>query len=152
MIDYSLINLVPADESQCEFSYQIKKAAYGNYVKEIWGWDEGLQREFHAQDWMNKRPEIILYDNQPIGTIYVDRKEDDIEIEQFIILSEYQNKGIGSYILQGILDEADSSGQIVKLKYLRSNPVASLYSRMGFQVVDNDDLFISVERKPGSKA
>ena len=152
MIDYSLINLVPADESQCEFSYQIKKAAYGNYVKEIWGWDEGLQREFHAQDWMNKRPEIILYDNQPIGTIYVDRKEDDIEIEQFIILSEYQNKGIGSYILQGILDEADCSGRVVKLKYLRTNPVASLYNRMGFHVVGNDDLFISVERKPGSRA
>ena len=152
MIDYSLVKLTPADELHREFSYLVKKAAYGDYINEIWGWDEGRQREFHTQDWLNKRPAIILYDNQPIGTIYINENEDYIELQQFIILSEYQNKGIGSYILQGILDEADSSGQIVKLKYLRSNPVASLYSRMGFQVVDNDDLFISVERKPGSKA
>jgi len=34
------------------------------------------------------------------------------------------------------------------LQYLRMNPVASLYSRMGFKVAGNDNLFISVERKP----
>lgn len=149
MVDFSLIKLIPAEEAHSEFSYRLKEAAYGDYIAEIWGWDEDEQREFHTQDWLYRRPEIILYDSEPIGTIYVFENEDYIEIERFIILTEYQNKGIGSFILKGIMDEADRSGRVIKLKYLRINPVATLYSRMGFEVVGNDDLFVSVERKPG---
>ncbi len=152
MIDFSLIKLIPAEESHREFSYQVKKAAYGDYIREIWGWEENAQRDFHAKDWLNKRPKIITYGSQPIGTIYLNENKDHIEIGQFIILSEYQNKGIGSYILRGIMDEADRSGRVIKLMYLRTNPVASLYSRMGFKATGNDDLFISVERKPGGTA
>ena len=152
MIDFSLIKLIRAEEEHGEFSYRLKKAAYGDYITQIWGWDEDEQREFHAQDWLYKKPEIIIYKNEPIGTIYVFENEDYIEIEQFIILMEYQNKGIGSFILKGIIDEADRSGRVIKLKYLHINPVATLYSRMGFEVVGNDDLFVSVERKPGGQA
>ena len=151
MIDFYLIKIVPAEESHSEFSYQVKKAAYSDYIKQIWGWDEDKVREFHVQDWLNKRPEIILYDNEPIGTIYLNENKDYIEIGQFIILSEYQNKGIGSYILKGIIEEADHSGRVIKLEYLRINPVATLYQRMGFHVVGSNDIFISVERKPGGK-
>lgn len=152
MIDFSLIKIIPADESHREFSYQVKKAALGEYITEIWGWDEGHQKEYHAQDWLNNRPEIILYDNEPIGTIYAAENKDYIEIAQFYILPEYQNRGIGSHLLKEILERADRSGLTVKLMYARINPVASLYSRMGFKVVGNDDLFISVERRPGGAA
>ncbi len=152
MIDYALLQLIPAEESHREFSYQVKKSAYGDYIKEIWGWEESAQREFHAQDWLNKKPSIITYDSRPIGTILITENEDHIEIAQFIIVSEYQNKGIGSHILKDIMDRADHSGRVIKLQYLRINPVASLYSRMGFQVIGNDDLFVSVERKPGGKS
>ena len=110
MIDFSLIKLVPADESHREFGYQVKKAALGDYITEIFGWDEDKERNFHTSDWESKRPQLILYDGQPIGTIYMVENEDHIEIAQFYILPEYQNKGIGSYLLEQILDRADRSG------------------------------------------
>ena len=152
MIDYSLLKLVPAEESHYEFSYQITIAAYRHYIEEMWGWDEKAAREFHVQNWKNKRPKIILYDKQSIGTIYINENKDHIEIEQFILKSEFQNQGIGSYILKDIMNKADSSELTIKLMYLRQNPVASLYSRMGFQVVKDDDEFIWVERKPERSA
>ena len=152
MIDYSLVQVVSAEELHREFCYQVKKSAYRDYIEQIWEWDEEREREFHAQDWLSKRPKLITYRNQPIGTIYINEDKDSIEIAQFVISSEYQNRGIGSHILKGILEEADRTGRVVKLKYLRINPVASLYSRLEFKVVSSDDLFISVERKPGSTA
>jgi GNAT superfamily N-acetyltransferase len=148
VIDYSLIELTPAEESHREFGYQIKKAAYRGYVEEIWGWDEKVAREHHNQDWQDKTPQVILYSNNPIGTIYVKEENDYIEIEQFILSSEYQNQGIGSRILKGIINRADRTSRVIKLMYLRINPVASLYRRMGFKIVGNDDTFISVERRP----
>ena len=149
MIDYSLITLIPAVESHREFSYQLKKTTMSDYVDQVWDWDDNIGRELHAQDWVSKRPDIILYDDEPIGTIYVGEYQDYIEIEQFYILPEYQNNGIGSNILKGILDEADHSGRMIKLMYLHINPVATLYCRMGFKVVGNNDPFVLVERKPG---
>jgi GNAT superfamily N-acetyltransferase len=149
MIDYSLIKLIPADESYHEFSYQVKKAAEGAYITEIWGWDEDIQRDFHAREWQENRPQIIMYDSKPIGTIFIGQSKDCIEIKHFFILPEYQNMGIGSYLLKRIQDHADKSGRIVRLKYMRNNPVGSLYKRHGFQVVGFDQTYYSMERKLG---
>jgi len=89
IIDYSLIKLTPADESHRELSYQVRKVAYGDYITRIWGWDEDVQRDFHAKEWEENKPELILYDSTPIGTIIIVRNEGNLEIRQFIILPEY---------------------------------------------------------------
>ena len=149
MIDYSLIRLIPADETHREFSYQVKKAAEGEYITLMFGWEEDVQRDFHARAWQEQKPDIITYDGRLIGTIATIESEDCIEIGQFFILPEYQNKRIGTYLLKSILDRADRSGKNVNLKFLRSNPVKSLYVRNGFRVVDTDEILCYMERKTG---
>jgi GNAT superfamily N-acetyltransferase len=150
-IDYSRIKLIPAEESHRQFSDAIKEAAYRGYIEEIWGWDEKVVREYNERNWREKRSQIILYNDQPIGTIYVGEDEESIEIAQFILISEYQNQGIGSHILKDIIEKADRTGKMIKLNYLRQNPVASLYRRTGFQVVAEDEMLYWAERKPGGK-
>jgi GNAT superfamily N-acetyltransferase len=152
MIDYSLIRLIPADKSHREFSYQVKKAAEGEYITQIWGWGENIQRDFHAKAWQRKRPEVITCDNKPIGTMGVIENEDYIEIVQFFLLPDYQNKGIGTYLLKRILDKADDLERVVKLAFLKNNPVKSLYVRNGFQTVQVDERFYYMERKPSGGA
>ena len=148
MIDFSLVKVIPADESHREFSYQVKKAAEGDYITQLWGWDEKVQRDFHTSDWLQKRPSMILYDNKPIGTIYILENSNYIQIGQFFILPEYQNKGIGSYLLKSILDKADQSGRITRIAYLINNPVVSLYKRNGFETIEVHDVYCHMERKP----
>lgn len=151
MIDYSLIRLVPADETYKEFSYQVKKAAEGEYIISMFGWDEDVQRGFHAKAWQEQKPDIITYDGKPIGTIARIESEDCIEIGQFFILPDYQNKGIGTYFLKSILDKADRFGKNVTLKFLKNNPVKSLYLRNGFRLVHTSEVAHHMERKPGGK-
>jgi GNAT superfamily N-acetyltransferase len=149
MIDRSLIILIPADETNKEFSYQVKEAAEGEYITLMFGWDENVQRDFHAKAWQSHKPDIITYDGKPIGTIAIIESEDYIEIGQFFILPDYQNKGIGTHLLKNILDKADQSGKNVTLRFLKNNPVKSLYIRNGFRVVRNDEILYFMERKPG---
>ena len=152
MIDYSLIKLIPADESHREFSDAIKEAAYRGYIEKMWGWEEEAAREYNERTWRDKRPQIILYNDQPIGTIYVGEDEESIEIAQFILISEYQNQGIGTHILEGILDSSDKTGTIVKLEVLKENPAISLYRRYGFTISASDEYLYQMERNPdGSK-
>jgi GNAT superfamily N-acetyltransferase len=134
MIDSSLIKTIPADDSHYDFVYRLKKDVYGGYITQIWGWDEDLQKEFFAGEWQRHKPDVILYENQPIGTYCCTKNEYGYHLERFYILPEYQNKGIGTYILKGILDTADTARLPVKLMWLSINPAASLYRRMGFRV------------------
>jgi GNAT superfamily N-acetyltransferase len=149
MIDYSLIKLIPADETHKEFSYQVKKVAEGEYITLMFGWDEDVQREFHAKAWQRQKPDIITYDGKLIGTIATIESEVCIEIEQFFILPDYQNRGIGTHLLKSILGKADQPGKNVTLRFLKNNPVKSLYVRNGFWVVHTDEILYYMERKLG---
>jgi len=149
MIHCSLIRLIPADETHREFSYQVKKAAEGDYITSMFGWDEDIQRDFHARAWQEQKPDIITYDGKLIGTIATIESGDCIEIGQFFILPEQQRKGIGTYLLQSILNKADRSGKNVTLKFLKNNPVKSLYVRNGFRLVRTSEVAHHMERNPG---
>ena len=149
MIDCSLMKVIAAGETYREFSYQVKKAAEGEYITHLFGWDEDVQRDFHAKAWQQQKPHIITYDGELIGTIATIETDDCIEIGQFFILPDYQNSGIGTHLLKSILDKADQLGKNVTLKFLKSNPVKSLYVRNGFRVVDTDEILDYMERKPG---
>ena len=147
-IDYSLIKLIPADETHLEFSYRVKKASLGEYITQIWGWDEVIQRDFHAKSWGEDKPHIITYRNIPIGTITTVEGTGHIDIVHFYILPNYQSKGIGTYLLRDISTRADQTGRVVKLQFLKINPVKSLYERHYFNIVRTDDKFYYAERKP----
>jgi GNAT superfamily N-acetyltransferase len=147
MIDCSLIRLIPADEMCKEFSYQVKKAAEGDYITFMFGWDEDVQRNYHSKAWQQQKPDIITYDGKQIGTIATIETEDCIEIGQFFILPDHQNKGIGTHLLKGILDKADQLGKNVTLRFLKNNPVKSLYVRHGFRIVDTNEILYYMERK-----
>ena len=147
MIDCSLIKLIPADETHKEFSYQVKKAAEGEYITLMFGWDEDVQRDFHAKAWQQQKPDIITYDGKPIGTIATVESEDCIEIGQLFILPDYQNKGIGTHLLKSILSKADQLGRNVTLRFLKNNPVKSLYIRNGFRLVYTSEVAHHMERK-----
>ena len=149
MIDYSLIKLIPADEIHKEFSYQVKKVAEGEYITHMFDWDEDVQRDFHVRAWQQKKPDIITYDGKLIGTIATIESEDCIEIGQFFILPDYQNKGIGTHLLKSILDKADQLGKNVTLRFLKNNPVKSLYVRNGFRVIYTSEIMHYMERKVG---
>jgi GNAT superfamily N-acetyltransferase len=147
MIDYSLIKLIPADETDKEFSYQVKKAAEGEYITSMFGWDEDVQRSYHIKAWQQQKPDIITYDGKLIGTIATIESEDCIEIGQFFILPDYQNRGIGTHLLKGILDRADQLDRTVTLKFLKNNPVKSLYVRNSFRIIDTNEILYYMERK-----
>jgi ribosomal protein S18 acetylase RimI-like enzyme len=149
MIDFSLIKITPADDTHYELLFQLKKAAMGPYVKRIWGWDEQHQRARHAEDWQEQRPRIIMYDNQPIGSILLDNEDDHLYIGRFYILPQYQNKGIGTHILERVLEQVNKEKKPTTLAVLKINPVIALYKRHGFKVTGMNEHQYLMEREPG---
>jgi GNAT superfamily N-acetyltransferase len=148
MLDTRLIKLISADESHYEFAYQVKKAAEGEYITAIWGWNENVQRDFHDKEWKQKKPQIILYEGRSVGTLSVVENEDCIEFGRFFILPECQNMGIGTFLLRGVLNKADKLNRPVRLAHLRNSPVGSLYKRHGFILLNENETHCFMERNP----
>src|SRR4030065_983368 len=155
MIDFSLIKIIPADESHKEFLFQARKEAFWGLIERIWGkWDEAFQRKTFAEEMDGLKPEVIIYKNKPTGCCCLTNQEDYYIFDAFFILPKYQNQGIGTFVLKKNLETADKEGLPVRLRHWNFNPAASMYARMGFKEIERiefegkKDYLVWTERKP----
>lgn len=134
-------------ESDFEFSFKLKKAAMGPYIEEKWGWDDDFQRQFHTDHFTQRRFKFISIDDQDVGSFWFERFSDHWRFGEFYILPEFQNKGIGTHILSSAIVEADKSRLPIRLEYLKWNKVGSLYNKLGFKIISENEIHYFLERK-----
>ena len=93
----------------------------------------------------DKKIDIIEYDNKDIGFYNGEVVENgDYEIGNICILAEYQGKGIGTKILEDIINQNKECN--IKLQYFKQNPVGRLYERLGFVLVGETKYHYQVEK------
>jgi ribosomal protein S18 acetylase RimI-like enzyme len=149
------LTLRPVTESDEIFLFNL----YASTRKEeldTWGWDLAqrtafLEQQFQAQrrSYQMQFPQavhrIIIQDGDPIGRMMVFRSEHEIRLVDISVLPESRNAGIGTGLLQDLLNEASESGTPVRLQVLKANPAIRLYERLGFAVVGDDGLYLQME-------
>lgn len=128
-------------ESDYEFVYEVKKTAYKKYVEECWRkWNEQEQQEYFRKfiNQVKENAYIIKYENKDIGFYNGEILENGrYEIGNICIIPEYQGKGIGTKILNYIIEKYSNND--IELQYFKQNPVEKLYKRIGFQKVGETD-------------
>jgi GNAT superfamily N-acetyltransferase len=133
MAPVALRAVTPADS---EFCYQLHKAAMGGYITAIWGWDEQVQRAFHARAFNPGRWQIITVDHADIGMLDVEYRPGEICIGRIEIHPDNQGQGIGTRLISALADEARRKGQDLVLDVLTVNHRAqALYQRLGMKEV-----------------
>jgi ribosomal protein S18 acetylase RimI-like enzyme len=55
-----------------------------------------------------------------------------LALNELVILPEFQGRGIGSSLLQEIIEDANNRGMPVRLQVLKANRALKLYERLGF--------------------
>ncbi len=132
----TVITLRPATRADNEFCYQLHKAAMGDYVAAIWGWDEKVQRGFHTRAFKPRRWQIITANGADVGMLSVEYRPDEIYLARIEILPGRQGKGIGTRIINALLAEARGRDQDLVLDVLVVNERArALYQRLGLTEV-----------------
>ena len=132
----TLVTLRPATPADSEFCFQLHKAAMGDYVAAIWGWDEQRQRDYHTRSFNPGRWQIITADGTDIGMIDVEHRPAEIYLSRIEVHPGYQGHGIGSRLISALIDEARDKGQDLVLDVLTVNHRAqALYRRLGMTEV-----------------
>ena len=118
-----------------DFLYNLHRVAMKTYVEEIWGWDEGWQKEYFRQKFDPAAIEIIRFDGKDVGAVVIEQRDTEVYISNIEILPEYQNRGIGMGIIREALAAAEQAEKPVALQVLKVNRARGLYERLGFSVV-----------------
>lgn len=75
----------------------------------------------------------IIYDKQEIGFIGLKIYDDEIYIYRFLIDENFRGKGIGTEVLNLIIDRARYENKDISLDVFEKNEAKKLYERVGFK-------------------
>jgi ribosomal protein S18 acetylase RimI-like enzyme len=149
IFDERLLRVRPCLISDKEFVYETKRIAMSPSVEKIWGkWDEGYQRGRFNKFFNPDLTQIIQYSGQDIGALIVEDEPNSIQVDNIQILPEFQNRGIGSFLLIQIIKKAKKSRKTVTLQVLKSNLDAKkLYERLEFKVIRETEYHYQLKRE-----
>src|SRR5262245_51137242 len=128
----------PAIPDDTEFAFKVAQETMREYAIATWGsWSEDRARSGIEKHIRDGQAQIIELAGAPIGIEVVERTSDDIRLLQLFIRPMHQRQGIGSELVQQLIQEAQRKKLSLKLHVLKVNPAQRLYQRLGFRVVNS---------------
>lgn len=106
------------------------------------------QHAYYAEVFPSADREVLLVDGEPAGRFYVDRGEDEIHVIDIALLPPFRNRGIGAQLLGEVLAEGARAGVKVTIYVEKRNPAGRLYQRLGFDLIDQDDVYFLLAKEP----
>lgn len=102
------------------------------YVEKFYPWNPTLFRSnFVARDY-----QVVKHQDKIIGFIKVVASPTDIYLGEIQITRNYQNRGIGTNILENLIAKAKRNQKRLWLRVIKGNPAEKLYMRLGFTVFE----------------
>jgi len=92
---------------------------------------------------------VVVEDGEPAGRLYVARTGPQVEIVDLTLLTAYRSRGIGTALVRGLCELATREDLAISLRVgRRLRRVTEFYLRLGFDLVDVDDLDNTFEWTP----
>jgi ribosomal protein S18 acetylase RimI-like enzyme len=129
-----------------ELIFDIKKRSIRPYVEKMFGWDEEWQRQFVYKNYRPENIEFIIAEDHCIGILEVVEDDSEIFLKNILIVDEYQGKGIGASILEGLIEKAEALHKPIRLEVLAVNERAeAFYKRQGFEVTERNNIKVCMK-------
>ena len=145
----TLRDIVPEDEAFLLEVYASTRAAEMALVP--WSDEQRaafVRMQFQAQDshYRQRYPDadfkLILFDNNPVGRVYLFRDGQKLRILDITVLPGHRNSGIGSAEIKRVMAEGAESGKGVQIYVENFNPSLRLFERLGFvKIAEAEDGF-----------
>jgi GNAT superfamily N-acetyltransferase len=154
------IELRPVTADDQHFLVTVYKSSRGDDLRGL-GWDEDrineflemqyqAQRTFDQSDHAQAIDQVILCSGKPAGRLLVDSGEDEIRCVDLALLPEYRNRGLGTFLVRKLQEQASASNKPLRLQVIRFSPALNLFERLGFSRTSETGTHFQMEWKPGS--
>ena len=120
------------------FARQLYRTTMRDRIEAAFGWDEYRQDMSFAQQFVLREVRVITLEGKDIGWIQTRAEGPVLNLFQFYIAPEFQNRGIGTLVLKRLMGEAKRRGKVIALSAMKGSPVIRLYQRHGFRSLHAD--------------
>ena len=148
--EVSLIALRPAQREDFTFCRRVKYDTMRWIIDQLFGWDEKTQAERFAGQWRPDEARIITYAGDDVGWLQTKPAEDAVFLASIYLDAPFHGRGIGTQVMQSLIDEARREGKAVTLDVVKINPARRLYERLGFRTTGEDEYKFYMRREADS--
>ncbi len=142
-----LFELFAADK-RAEFAAAQVPAAQAEMLVEM---QYRARRQSYSQNYPEAMDTILcLEDGAPVGRNLVDRQTDCYYCVDLAVLPAHRNRGVGTWALRQIQQQAALESAVFRLRVLKNNSALRLYARLGFTSVWDDEMYCEMEWRPPS--
>ncbi len=106
------------------------------------------QHSFYQQQFPDAEFLIVEFESEPVGRLYLDRREDEYRLIDIALMLQHRRKGLGGRLLADLLAEARSVEKLVRIHVERNNPALRLYERLGFRPIEDHGVYFLMEWSP----
>jgi ribosomal protein S18 acetylase RimI-like enzyme len=144
--------LEPIGEDDFEFRYRVYEITIKPYLYEMMDWSEDQHRAMIRSNFAGSTSHsAIVVDGKRAGVVRIVEHDKVIDLEQIEILPEFQGKGIGTAVVQSLIDRAIRTGKVVDLSVFVANTGARrLYERLGFSLISESERDVQMRYTPPS--
>jgi GNAT superfamily N-acetyltransferase len=140
--------LRPAHPRDFPFCERLYFAEMDHIITQL-GLDMVRQRESFARQWHVREVRIITMSGEDIGWLQTKTTDSTLFLGQLYLSGHMQRQGIGTGVLQMLIEEARRAGKLVTLGVVKINPARRLYERLGFQRTHEDRHKVYMQLEPG---
>jgi len=106
------------------------------------------QHAHYQQHYPNANFDVIVYEGKDIGRMYIDRHPKEIRLMEITLRPTQRNKGLGTRLMDWLMDEAAQTDKILTLHVEEFNPAYRLYQRLNFQPLEQRGVYMFMEWRP----
>ena len=133
---YQIVRCTDRDK---QWLFDLHKKTMKQYVDAVYGWNEQREKEYFEDQSNFAGYHAILQDDERVGAINYYNDKNVVRIYRIEVLPDYQNKGIGSAILDKMIERSRKKHKNIELRVFKINPAHRLYLRKGFKTFKESD-------------
>lgn len=133
----------PAAAEDEQFLFSVYCLTMRDVVEQTWGWDDVWQLAEFGRRFRQFEVSVIEAESCAVGGLYLEARSDSLYIHDLQVAPDFQGRGIGTSVVNSVIEQAASRGLPVALSVVSANPRAlSLYERLGFRVTQVEAPFV----------
>ena len=148
LTDGGTVELCPVTESDDQFllglyastrEQELAQAEWIEGQKEVFlRWQFDLQRREYETRFPDADYRVIVIDRQRAGRIWIGADDEQIRLLDIALLPEFQNRGVGTKLLERLQSEAQSAGKALRhMVFVLNNNADRFYERLGFKKIED---------------